>query len=531
MSEEPLKSDHELWRRTLLVTMLVLFVCTVGAAYFNYGFFHPDEYFQIIEFASSKMGITDPHDLPWEYGAKIRPWLQPALCYVLFKGMAAVGIEDRFAMTFVLRLLFGLFGCVAVGATTLLAIRWASHQNQRWFQALLIPTLCYSPFLLTRTSSESLSLSLFMLAVALLMWRGQPAQRQGCQVSIKNAIVAGLLLGLSFEVRYQTAALTLGLVAWMLLISRTRILAVLVLGAGIMLSIVVCVFIDNWGYGESCIPFVNYFMQNIVAGKAEHYGSSPWYAYFYLVLLNPAPWVGLLLLFLMLLFWYRQPRHLWTWVTIPFFVIHSVIGHKEDRFLIPMLLIMAAMMVPALDPREGKPFPLLEKMIRQQHRWVFWPLYAFNGIGLLLISFYPFTVNSHFFLQRYIYENRAVKSEYYKTDFDPYVRWGLKYTFYRPEQLEIKEVSSLSEMEQVVESSGSTIYFVSGLPFIEGISKQLERRSKRIISDCLLFCINETLEEKLRPITQAIHNLSPENLLWGSIFEIRPDEIFSSSIN
>jgi phosphatidylinositol glycan class B len=512
-------------RRTLIATMFALLICTVGAAYFNYGFFHPDEYFQIIEFASHKLGITEARDLPWEYSEKVRPWLQPAICYVLMKGMVAVGVENRFVMTFILRLIFGLIGCAAVGATTVITMRWASNRSQGIFQALVIPVLCYFPFLLTRTSSESLSLSLFMLAVALLMWWGMPAQRDGCKISMSNAIVVGMLLGLAFETRYQTAVLTLGLVAWMLVISRTPLWTIVVMIAGMVPPIVGCVCIDNWGYGEATFPFLTYFMHNIVMNKAAHYGTSPWYGYLYLVMFNPAPGFGLLLLLLMFLFWYRQPRHMWTWVTIPFFIIHSIISHKEDRFLIPMLVIMAAMMVPALDPSEGKPIPFLKRMIQHQHRWVFWLLYGLNGIYLLLFSLYPFSVDSHFFLQRYIYENNTAGFEYYTTDFDPYIRWGLNYSFYKPDGLVAKKLSTVSEIEQVSQVKGSPIYLVQGLPYLEGIREELDRRTTRIVSDCTLVCFNKALEVKLHPLLKAVRDISPENIAWGSIFEIAPNEV------
>src|SRR5438128_10726003 len=36
-------------------------------AIFSTGDLHPDEYFQTVEFASSKLGITDAADLAWEY--------------------------------------------------------------------------------------------------------------------------------------------------------------------------------------------------------------------------------------------------------------------------------------------------------------------------------------------------------------------------------------------------------------------------------------------------------------------------------
>jgi GPI mannosyltransferase 3 len=52
-------------------------VVRILTAWFNGGYFHPDEHWQILEFAWYKLGHEPASILPWEFPAQIRPGLQP----------------------------------------------------------------------------------------------------------------------------------------------------------------------------------------------------------------------------------------------------------------------------------------------------------------------------------------------------------------------------------------------------------------------------------------------------------------------
>ena len=54
------------------IVSLVAFMIFAISAIFNNGYYHPDEHYQIIEFAELKTGNNQQSDLAWEYTAKIR---------------------------------------------------------------------------------------------------------------------------------------------------------------------------------------------------------------------------------------------------------------------------------------------------------------------------------------------------------------------------------------------------------------------------------------------------------------------------
>ena len=92
------------FRRCLAASAFLFVVYAI----FSTGYLHPDEYFQTVEFASSKLGITDTADLPWEYREQMRSWLQPALYVVVGEAAEALGLRRPMVLLFVFRLVTGL---------------------------------------------------------------------------------------------------------------------------------------------------------------------------------------------------------------------------------------------------------------------------------------------------------------------------------------------------------------------------------------------------------------------------------------
>ena len=102
--------------RDLKRSLLLLGLVTLVTAWFSDLFYFPDEHYQVLEFMAHKMGITPAAALPWEFAARIRPWLQPAIYYAIADPLRGLGMGDMFALTFVLRLLTGLFSLAALVA-------------------------------------------------------------------------------------------------------------------------------------------------------------------------------------------------------------------------------------------------------------------------------------------------------------------------------------------------------------------------------------------------------------------------------
>ncbi len=85
-------------------SLMLLAAVTLVTAWFSVTFYFPDEHYQILEFMGFKLGITPPAELPWEFSARIRPWFQPLVYFLIAKPLMLAGVKDMFVIAFILRL-------------------------------------------------------------------------------------------------------------------------------------------------------------------------------------------------------------------------------------------------------------------------------------------------------------------------------------------------------------------------------------------------------------------------------------------
>lgn len=313
----------------------LLAVLTAVSAVTSVTFFHPDEHFQTVEFASLKLGFTAASELPWEYAARLRPWLQPALYTLIAKGALALGVTSRFVLLGLFRAATALFSFVAFRAFAMRAVRELPRERMRLAFARTAALFGFLPYLFVRTSSETFAAAFLLFAVTAAWVPGAFSRRR--------SLVLGALLGLAFEARFQTAFAAFGLLAWLVRVRRVRSSALLTVIAGGLGIVALSVAVDAWGYGELCFPPWNYLRENVLHGVAKQFGEEPLWAYPLLVVVNVFLPVAVLAVVAVGVAAWRFPRHLLTWVVVPFVLLHSLVSHKEERFLFPL-----APLVPAL---------------------------------------------------------------------------------------------------------------------------------------------------------------------------------------
>ena len=139
-----------LWLLFLIVT-----------AYQNQGYWHPDEHFQILEFANFKAGLTPESMLPWEFAAKIRPWTLPAATLVVLQTLRGLHIYSPVTQTFVLRLLTVL-GALASSLYFLRALRLSDYISERQESYTCSPCCGLCPSSGSATPASRGPLSVFM---------------------------------------------------------------------------------------------------------------------------------------------------------------------------------------------------------------------------------------------------------------------------------------------------------------------------------------------------------------------------------
>ncbi|MFI5183345.1 MAG: hypothetical protein ACHQNV_03020 [Vicinamibacteria bacterium] len=424
---------------------LSLALITVAAIQSD-GFHHPDEYFQTLEFAGAKLGRTPLQDLPWEYTARIRSWLQPGLYYALANAWAAIGVEDPFAWTLSFRLLSGFLGWLAVLSLVLCVPRWFPGEEARRVAVRVLCLAWFVPYLAVRTSSESLAASCLTLALSLLVLTPAGSATTSRDTRVPTAL-AGVLFGLAFEFRFAVGIAAAGAIAWAAFVARIPLRRLSWLVAGVAVVVLLVLGIDRWGYGEWVFPPHEYLFVNLVEGAAaQRFGSLPWYGYASIATEGPAAPLVLILMAVTVVAWLRRPLHLLTWATAPFVVVHVLVAHKELRFLFPMATLSLVLAVLAFAPLGDRWDRRLRPLWEARRHPVARVVVGLNLVALAVFCLTPTQPQIGF--QRFVWQHHPKHFEgYLLTPFSPWVAAELPMHFYRPEELHLHPVASVTEVE------------------------------------------------------------------------------------
>ena len=292
---------------------------------------HPDEVFQYLEQAHRL--VYGYGFIPWEYRFGVRSWLLPGTLAGLLEIFRLLHIDSPAAYIPLLNSVFavvsvsvvfssyaigrGLFGETAGRAAAVLAAIW---------HALLSASTSPRPEILAAYA---------IFGVFALTLTGP---------SMRRAIWTGLLLGAAIALRPQYAIAAAAVWIYALFIWRRQF--ALLLSVSCLAIPLVAGLLDWWFWGAPFVSYFNYFLFNSNYGISQLFGDEPIYWYAYRLTLAS---LGLYPLAIAcgVLVWRRS----WPLLLLIGCVLipHSLIGHKEDRFvflaILPLLPMLADMIV------------------------------------------------------------------------------------------------------------------------------------------------------------------------------------------
>ncbi|KAF7838088.1 GPI mannosyltransferase 3 isoform X1 [Senna tora] len=291
-------------------------------------YFNPDEHWQGPEVAH-RIAFGYGH-LTWEWKEGIRSYLHPMLFVVLYKILALLRLDGPWFMMKAPRLLQSLFS--AVGDLYLYKLstvvfgdcvaKWALFsQLTNWFMFYCSP----------RTLSNSLETVLTV--VSLYFWPCMRSSRKCSFVSRKWGL---FIAALACAVR-PTSAITwlyVGLLELLTARDRLRFLCLEVAPIGVLVLGLACL-LDCFMYGTWILVPLNFLKFNFLSSGGDYYGTHKWHWYFtqgFTVMIFthlPFSIAGIL--------YSKQWKFagLMAWVL----AFYSVLGHKEFRFVLPVLPI------------------------------------------------------------------------------------------------------------------------------------------------------------------------------------------------
>lgn len=322
------------FHRNVFLIAVVVYLIT---AWNSSGFHSADEHFQIIAFAQWKMGVLPAEHLPWEFAAQIRSSFQPWIAVATFKCAALIGIHDPFTQAFLLRAFTALLALFAMRRfMQVMMVRYPLAEQRAFI--LLSYALWFIPFLSVRFSSEGWSAIFLLRSITALLSPGSKT---------RNGAVAGLYAGIAMLCRPPVALIMLTLVAWSRFVRRDPprvVVNMLVAASGVL---VFGLLVDTAFYGHFAPTTWNYVTLGLVGDPARRFDELPWYYYPPWIVKYAIPPIGATILLAFVLVLWKRPSHLIVWCALPYIVVHSIIAHKELRFLYPLALLVPWLLLEA----------------------------------------------------------------------------------------------------------------------------------------------------------------------------------------
>lgn len=323
-----IKNDSKL-RYILLAGIFVQLVFCITAT----GFYHPDQHFQVIELSSLQLG--DPSGFPyvWEYEHPVRATLQVYLFSGYHLLITALGIDDPYIELTILRIILGL---LMFAVFNIISIHYFKNEKRMILYSvlLLLNFSWFLPYTRTLFSGEMLSSVLFFGTV---FWYDIKKDKKP---RIGFLLLVGVLLSLIFYIRFQSGFFIAGFGIWLLL-QKQNLNHYILISLGFIVGVFFNTWLDYGYYNQLIITPYEYFYTNLIDKRAASFGTSSFLLYIgvFIVTVGGLPFSIILFLFAIKSF-LKKYTHLVFLTSMLFIIGHSVVGHKEERFVFPVLCIM-----------------------------------------------------------------------------------------------------------------------------------------------------------------------------------------------
>ena len=404
-----------------IIFIFLSFVFHLIASYTSIGFYAMDEHFQILEPLAHKLDLRDVHVYEiWELGNGLRPWTQVYIFYFIIQVLKFFSINNPFIWIIFIQMILSILGFTSIYLLYNLLIK-KKIIIKTYFNTYIYFFFWFLIFFHARTSSENFSMSIFIIGLVMLFSLDKVYNNK----FYFFFILTGFLFGLSILIRYQLIFILIPFFLW-LWIYYFNFIKVFLLGLLIIISLIFGLIIDYFGYGNFINTYYNYFYFNLVVGIFDGFGIEPWWYYISELIIKFSPPLGLFFLLGILLFWFRNKSHFLTWITLPYFLLFTYLGHKELRFIFPLLLFLPIFIIYLLD--NIKKYKLFKTV-------VFAKSLIIIANSLFLFAFI-IPAERQIALQRFVANNMYKAENVYFYDKNPYRIDGMNpyfYTHYLPE--------------------------------------------------------------------------------------------------
>jgi GPI mannosyltransferase 3 len=334
-------------------------------------------------------------------------------------------------------------------------LRWLSRDFSKIALFLFSCFFWFFTYYHCRFSSENSAGIAFFAGFALALWTPlSMGAVQGRQIerNIRFAF-AGLLFGFSFFFRFQMGIAIFGIGLWLLIFRKASFGELFYLFTAFCLGCTVNIGIDRWFYGVWVLTPVNYYVVNIVQGVSNQFGVSPWWYFIGQLFLNLAPPYSLVILSAVFVSWYKCPKNPLVWVSVPFFLLHCAVSHKEFRFLFPMIYAFPALLVLGVDALRPSIIVRLHRISLNKAIRIF--IIVYIGVNMVLLLGYSFKPGRETIkIYQWIYK-KGIQGPFslLTVEQSPYILSGYPLNYYRPPNVNIVKTHTADSLKAAIKAS------------------------------------------------------------------------------
>ena len=497
------KKLREYWENnTLLVIMICAAILRLIAAIFAKGYAMNDDHFVIIHVAQRWLdGYDDWFNKDHPSGFSL---VYTGLHYILFYLLKSIGITDPVVKMYIVRFIHAVYSLLTVyfGYKITLLL---SNKKMAAQVGIMLATFWLMPFMSVRNLIEMVCIPPMMAGFYYVL-KGEQSDNR------KYWILAGLLFGLAFSIRYQTILIPGGVGLILLFRKDWQRFGYFTIGTIAGLFVVQGV-VDWIFWGFPFAAFMQYAFYNVE--YRYDYISGPWYRYILLILgvLIPPTSISLSYGFLRTLKKYA----ILFWPVMIFLIFHSLYPNKQERFILPilpMLLLLGTVGWQQFVTNSGF-WGSKIKTLKVSHIW-FWTLNTILMVTLL------FTFSKKTMIEPLVYLS---KQEDVNAAIVEYNRAGMPWfpLYYLGRKIPMYRISKDYDANEVLSVMKTRNDFPPEYVFFFG----QEDLQERVFNMEKLLAVDLRQEQRFDPslIDWLLHKMNPKhNLnLTSYIYRVIPD--------
>jgi hypothetical protein len=399
---------HNIFQQFPLVIIITLsLLVRIFAAGTSKGFVHPDEVFQTLEMVHYRLfgQYGSGQTIPWEFDTDYllggaRSWFFILVLGGLYRIMMFLGVTDPLNLILGTRIILSLSSIITVLVSYKLG-KMLFNKKVGLLAAFICGVWWFFPFWASRTLTDSIATDMLMLSIYFAFIAIKKEKRTVKRIT--TGFWSGIFLGVAFMLRFPSGLMGIQLASLMIVfgakdlidckkkkLSNEKLSAsnylyafsgVVGLIIGGLLMIYIQGMLDLLTWGSFLHSPINFFKYNISQGQNVIHGVSPWYFYFIGFILEFAGvtfYPIFVLLFVLNAFEKKDWKNKVILLSFVLFwlIIFSSIGHKEFRFLMPVMPLFVILIANGI-------YFLANKTRNKKIQW--------SIIGFFLILFVTFS--------------------------------------------------------------------------------------------------------------------------------------------